>query len=177
MFRIFFSVLLAMIMIIAGTHSSWAEKPAALGKEWSKSGFGREVTYRCKQPSCGGPTSLMVVARFGMASGIPELGIPDGSNIEAEFRRRPEVRRILNAMLRQLAREGSTKAYSFNSAFFTNTEYVGFNFRFFHPIRNVYMNAQLRISGNKAYMIAGAAQSEERAQRNLSIILKFARVD
>jgi hypothetical protein len=90
---------LVLLIALGNCQSALAESPSSFNKEWSRSGFGNNITYKCKQPSCGGPKSLMMVSGFGLVSEAPELGIPSGSNLEAEFRRRPEVRRTLGAML------------------------------------------------------------------------------
>jgi hypothetical protein len=164
-------------LLLALGSASVALSESAISKEWSKSGFGSNVTYKCKQDSCGGANSQMMAARFGGISGSPELGIPGGSNVEAEFRRRPEVRRTLAALLRQLTREGPTKGARITSSYFTNADYVGFNFTLSNSAQKVYLAGQLRISDNKAVMIGGAAQTAERARKNLNTILPTIKTD
>jgi hypothetical protein len=171
------SGLLALSLVLSGAQGALAGDGSPLGKEWSKSGFGSNVTYKCKQPSCGGPNSQMMVARFGGISGSPELGIPGGSNVEAEFRRRPEVRRTLAALLQHLTREGPTKGSSIKSAYFTDANYVGFNFTLSNAQQKVYMVGQLRINDNKAFMIGGGADTAAVARRNFNLILPTVKVD
>jgi hypothetical protein len=168
---------LAVLFALGAVQSAFAENPAGLGKEWSRSGFGSNVTYKCRQPSCGGPNSQMMVARFGGISGSPELGIPSGSNVEAEFRRRPEVRRTLAAMLQQLTREGPNKGSRISSSYFTDANYVGFNFTLYNVKAKAHMVAQLRISDNKALMIGGAAETQALAQRNFNLLLPTVKAD
>jgi hypothetical protein len=168
---------LAMLMVLGMAQSAFAENPSSPGKEWSRSGFGSNITYKCKQPSCGGPNSIMMTARFGGISGSPELGIPSGSNVEAEFRRRPEVRRTLSAMLQQLTREGPNKGSRISSSYFTNANHVGFNFTLYNAKAKAHMVAQLRISDNKALMIGGAAETQALARRNFNLILPTVRAD
>ena len=168
---------LALLIALCSAQSSFAETPGALGKEWSRSGFGGNITYKCRQPSCGGPNSLMMVMKLGGISGAPELGIPSGSNLEAEFRRRPEVRRTLGAMLQQLTRQGPNKGSRITSSYFANANYAGFNFTLFNAKANAYMAAQLRISGSKAIMIGGAAETQALARRNFNLILPTVKAD
>jgi hypothetical protein len=54
----------------------------------------------------------MTVQSYVSMGGVPELGVPDGSNLEAEFRRKPEVRRTMAAFLQQLSREPRNKGSS-----------------------------------------------------------------
>jgi hypothetical protein len=157
-------------VVVLSASSVFAENASGIGKEWSKSGFGSNITYKCKQPSCGGPNNLMVVQSFGNVSGAPELGIPGGSNLEAEFRRRPEVRRTLAAMLQQFNREPRNKGSSIKTSYFENATYAGFNFTFFDSKRKAHMVAQLRISDNKAVMVGGASDNPANARRNFNII-------
>jgi hypothetical protein len=151
--------------------AAFAESPAGIGKEWSKSGFGSNLTYKCKQESCGGPNNFMMVQSFGGISGAPELGVPGGSNLEAEIRRRPEVRRTLAAMLKQLTREGATKGSTSSTTYFANADYAGFSMTFFNAQKKQYLAAQLRINDNKAVLIGGAGETAAAAKRNLNIIL------
>jgi hypothetical protein len=176
-FSAFGSSVLALSILLGSAQGAFAENPSGLGKEWSRSGFGSNITYKCRQPSCGGPNSIMMTAKFGGISGSPELGIPDGSNVEAEFRRRPEVRRTLAAMLQQLTREGPNKGSRISSSYFTNADYVGFNFTLYNAKAKAHMVAQLRISDNKALMIGGAAETESLARRNFNLILPTVKVD
>jgi hypothetical protein len=171
------SGLLALSLVMGGVQGALAGDAAGLGKEWSKSGFGSNVTYKCKQPSCGGPNSQMMVARFGGISGSPELGIPGGSNVEAEFRRRPEVRRTLAAMLQHLSRTGANKGSRISSTYFTNADYVGFNFTLYDAKEKTHMVAQLRILDNKAFMIGGIAETAPMARRNFNLVLPTVRVE
>ncbi len=168
---------MALFIALGGVPSALAESSAALGKEWSKSGFGSNITYKCRQPSCGGPKSLMVVTNLGGFSGAPELGIPAGSNLEAEFRRRPEVRRILGAMLQQLGRHGPNKGSRITTSYFQNASYAGFNFTLINAKANAYMVAQLRITDSKAIMIGGAAQTAAIARRNFNLVLPTVKTD
>jgi hypothetical protein len=163
--------LLALAVSLSAAQSAQAENPAGIGKEWSKSGFGSKITYKCRQPSCGGPNSIMMTAKFGGISGSPELGIPDGSNVEAEFRRRPEVRRTLGAMLQELTRHGPNKGSRITSSYFANADYAGFNFTLYNAKANAYLVAQLRINDNKALMIGGAADTAAMARRNFNLVL------
>jgi hypothetical protein len=163
-------VSLVLLLGLAGMSSAMAQSSDGIGKEWSKSGFGSKVIYKCKQPTCGGPNNMMTVQSFGSISGAPELGIPGGSNLEAEFRRRPEVRRTLAAMLQQFNREPRNRGSSIKTAYFENANYAGFNFTFFDPKRKVHMVAQLRISDNKAVMVGGASDNPANARRNFNII-------
>jgi hypothetical protein len=173
----FRSSVLALLILLGSSQGAFAENPSGPGKEWSRSGFGSNITYKCRQPSCGGPNSIMLTAKFGGISGSPELGIPSGSNVEAEFRRRPEVRRTLAAMLQQLTRDGPNKGSRISSSYFTNENYVGFNFTLYNAKAKAHMVAQLRISDNKALMIGGAAETESLARRNFNLILPTAKVD
>jgi hypothetical protein len=169
--------LLALIFALGAAQNAFAGDSAGLGSEWSRSGFGSDITYWCKQPSCGGPNSLMKVSRFAGAGEVPELGIPNGSNIEAEFRRRPDVRRIFGAMLQQMTREGPTKGSRIASSYFTNANYVGFNFTLSNAKSKGHLVGQLRISDNKALMIGGAAETETVARRNFNLILRTVKAD
>ncbi len=108
---------------------------------------------------------------------FPELGIPSGSNVEAEFRRRPDVRRIFAAVLKQLIKEGPIKGSSFKSTYFANADYVGYNFSSYEPGKKVYVVGQMRISDNAAVMIGGAAETAERARKNLNTILPTIKTD
>ncbi len=150
---------LALVVALGAAQSALAENPAGPGKEWSRSGFGGDITYRCKQPSCGGTNSLMRVSKFAGAGEVPELGIPNGSNIEVEFRRRPDVRRIFGALLQQMTREGPTKVSRIASSYFTNANYVGFNSTLYNAKAKAHLVGQMRISDNKALMIGGAAET------------------
>jgi hypothetical protein len=163
--------LLVLLLALGAAQSALAENPAGIGEEWSKSGFGSNITYKCRQPSCGGPDSIMMTAKFGGISGSPELGIPDGSNVEAEFRRRPEVRRTLGAMLQELTRHGPNKGSRITSSYFANANYAGFNFTLYNAKANAYLVAQLRINDNKALMIGGAAGTAAMARRNFNLVL------
>jgi hypothetical protein len=176
-FSAFESSVLALSILLGSAQGAFAENPSGLGKEWSRSGFGSNITYKCRQTSCGGPNSIMMTAKFGGISGSPELGIPSGSNVEAEFRRRPEVRRTLAAMLQQLTRDGPNKGSRISSSYFTNANYVGFNFTLYNAKAKAHMVAQLRISDNKALMIGGAAETESLARRNFNLILPTVKVD
>jgi hypothetical protein len=171
------SNVVALPILLGMAQSAFAENPSGPGEEWSRSGFGSNITYKCKQPSCGGPNSIMMTAKFGGISGSPELGIPEGSNVEAEFRRRPEVRRTMGAMLQQLTREGPNKGSRISSSYFTNANYVGFNFTLYNAKAKAHMVAQLRISDNKALMIGGAAETEALARRNFNLILPTIKAD
>jgi hypothetical protein len=145
---------------------------AGIGPEWSKSGFGSSVTYSCKQVSCGGPSNFMMRSSVGGISGAPALGVPSGSNLEAEIRRRPEVRRTLAAaMLQKLTREGAAKGSTFSTSYFANADYAGFSMTFNDAERKSYIAAQIRINDNKAILIAGAGGTAAAAKRNLNIIL------
>jgi hypothetical protein len=169
--------LAALLMALGSAQSAFAESPGALGKEWSKSGFGSNVTYKCKQTSCGGPKSRFFTDRFGGIGAVPELGIPSGSNVEAEFRRRPEVRRILAAMLQQVTRQSGSKGSSISTSYFANADNVGFNFTLFDSGQKLHMAAQLRISDNKAIMIASTAETAAMARRNFNLILPTLKAD
>jgi hypothetical protein len=169
--------LLVILLVLSAAQSATAENPAGIGKEWSKSGFGSNITYKCRQPSCGGPNSQMMVARFSGISGSPELGIPDGSNVEAEFRRRPEVRRTLAAMLQELTRHGPNKGSRITSSYFANANYAGFNFTLYNAKANAFLVAQLRINDNKALMIGGAAGTAAMALRNFNLIMPTVKAD
>ncbi len=169
--------LLVILLVLSAAQSALAENPAGIGKEWSKSGFGSNITYKCRQLSCGGPDSIMMTAKFGGISGSPELGIPDGSNVEAEFRRRPEVRRILGAMLQELTRHGPNKGSRITSSYFANANYAGFNFTLYNAKANAFLVAQLRINDNKALMIGGAAGTAAMARRNFNLVLPTVKAD
>jgi hypothetical protein len=169
--------LLATLFVLSAAQSALAENPAGIGKEWSKSGFGGNITYKCRQPSCGGPDSIMMTAKFGGFGGAPDLGIPSGSNLEAEFRRRPEVRRTLGAMLQELTRHGPNKGSRITSSYFANASYAGFNFTLFNAKANAYLVAQLRINDNKALMIGGAAETAAMARRNFNLVLPTVKAD
>jgi hypothetical protein len=164
------SGLLALSMLLGGAQGALAGDTVGIGKEWSRSGFGGKVTYKCKQPSCGGPNNMMIVQSFGSISGAPQLGIPSGSNLEAEFRHRPEVRRTLAAMLQQFGREPRNKGTSFKTSYFENSTYAGFNFSFFDSNKRVHLVGQLRISDNKVIMVGGASYIAAAARRNFNII-------
>jgi hypothetical protein len=163
--------LVAVVTGLASTRPSLAQSSAAFGSEWSKSGFSGALKYKCKQPSCGGKKSAMHVRNFGQTSGAPQLGIPEGSNLEAEFRRRPEVRRILAGMLQQLTREGPNKGSKITTGFFTKSNHVGVNLTVFSPKENLHLAAQLIIEGNKALLAGGEAETAERARQNLNLLL------
>lgn len=169
-------IALASLVSLGTVTSALAENSAGIGKEWSKSGFGSNLTYKCKQPSCGAK-SVMKVAKFGGFNEVPELGIPSGSNVEAEFRRRPEVRRILAAMLQQVVKESRNKGSSLTSAYFTKPEYVGFNFSAFDAKDGVYGVFQLRIWDNKALMIVSQGETAAVARRNLNALLPTIKTD
>ena len=170
--------LLALLLTFGSVQSALAENSIGVGKEWSRSGFGNAITYRCKQPSCGGKRSIMRVQRFGGISGAPELGIPEGSNLEAEFRRRPEVRRILAAMLQQLTREAPNKGSQITTTYFANTSYAGFNFSLVGAGKqNEHAAAQLRIKGNKALLAISEAESAQVARRNFNLLLETASIE
>jgi hypothetical protein len=173
----FRSSVVALPILLGAAQSAFAENPSGPGKEWSRSGFGSNITYKCKLPSCGGPDSIMMTAKFGGISGSPELGIPDGSNVEAEFRRRPEVRRILGAMLQELTRHGPNKGSRITASYFANADYAGFNFTLYNAKAKAHMVAQLRISDNKALMIGGAAETQALARRNFNLILPTVKAD
>ena len=120
----------------------------------------------------------MRVQRFGGISGAPELGIPEGSNLEAEFRRRPEVRRILAAMLQQLTREATNKGSQITTTYFANTSYAGFNFSLVGAGKqNEHAAAQLRIKGNKALLAISEAESAHVARRNFNLLLETASIE
>lgn len=167
-----FQVLLALLAVLGSVQLARAENAVSIGKEWSKSGFGSSITYRCKQPSCGGKKSIMKVENFGGVSGAPELGIPEGSNLEAEFRRRPEVRRILGAMLQQLAREPSNKGSQITTTYFANSSHAGFNISLAGANKkNEHAIAQLRIKDNKVLLAVSTAESAQMSRRNFKALL------
>ena len=164
------SALLTAALLLGGAHAATADN-ARIGKDWAKSGFGSSVKYKCKQQSCGGPKNVMMVQSLGSISGAPDLGIPQGSNLEAEFRRRPEVRRTLSAMLQQLVREPRNKGKSLKTSYFENVDHAGFNFTLFDPDEGVHMVVQLRIQNNKAILVGGASDTLDAARRNFNLIV------
>lgn len=171
-------VLAVLAVAFGSVQSVYAENAASMSKEWSKSGFGNSVTYRCRQPSCGGEGSMMKVQSFGVISGAPDLGIPDGSNVEAEFRRRPEVRRILAAMLQQLTRQAPNKGSKITTTYFANQSYAGFNFSLVGAgKKDEYSAAQLRIKGNRALLAISEAESPQIARRNFNSLLNTLSTD
>lgn len=167
-----FQGLLASLVVLGSVQLAPAENAVSIGKEWSKSGFGSSRTYRCKLTSCGGKKSIMKVESFGGVSGAPELGIPEGSNLEAEFRRRPEVRRILAAMLQQLTRESPNKGSQVTTTFFANSSHAGFNFSLVRAGKqNEHATAQLRIKDNKVLLAVSTAESAQMSRRNFKVLL------
>jgi hypothetical protein len=169
--------LFALAVCLGPSQGAFAENPSGPSKEWSKSGFGSNITYKCRQPSCGCADSIMMTAKFGGISGSSELGIPDGSNVEAEFRRRPEVRRILGAMLQELTRHGPNEGSRITCSYFANADYAGFNFTLYNAKANAYLVAQLRINDNRALMIGGAAGTAGMARRNFNLVLPAVKAD
>ena len=164
-------MILASLIALGGASDAFAEDPAEIGKEWSKSSFGRNTTYKCTQPACGGKKSLMMVQIVGPVGDTPELEEPSAYSLEAEFRRSPEMRSIYAGIFKQLTREGPNEGSSITSSYFANGDYVGLDYTLSNAKRNIFVVAQLRISNNKALMIGCTAETPALARRNFNLVL------
>ena len=163
--------MLALMLAFSGTQDAMAESKGGADKEWTRSGFGSSPNYKCRQPSCGGAKSRFFSQRFGGIGAVPELGVPSGSNLEAEIRRRPEVRRILAAMLQQVVKESGNKGSGISTTYFANAGHVGFNFTAFDARGKMHMAMQLRINDDKALMIGSMAETLPLARRNFKLLV------
>jgi hypothetical protein len=161
---------LALLLGPLDATAARAENHTGAAKEWSKSGFGSSKKFKCLKPSCGGKKSVVSFDRFGGVSQVPELGIAGGSTLEAEFRRRADVRRTMGAVLKQIVKETGNKGSNISTSYFATDQNVGFNISGYDANDKIHIFGKMIVSDNAVVLIGSQAESPALARRNYNSV-------